>query len=164
MGMFDTIHVDPRVVEAWDMRNPKTGELAFSLTYQTKDLENVMGTYYLGLDDKGVIRLYSVDEPDKKYWREYTDKEIDEYNKQYENTQWRNIFTRQKGDGEFSSEGWDVKNRYKRSMGEHPHQYLRMYELVGDVNKSYHWIEYKIKFTDGIAESFTVEIEKKGNE
>ena len=152
MGMFDDIHISSDIIKDHDIKCHGCKKFADSKGWQTKDLENVMSLYALQKDDTDtLIRLFKVDAPDEKYWVEYTEKEMEEINAGCK-APW---LLYKEGDGHFQEEGWQLKNRKHRSMGELPHQILRTYLTCKDCQGSKSWIEIQIKFTDGVAVSIT---------
>ena len=77
MGIFDTIHASADVIEQCGLRCSNCNETLGD--FQTKDLNSSMSTYYLrhAAGPGTPIKLYLLDEPDEKYWVEYTAEEIE---------------------------------------------------------------------------------------
>lgn len=181
MGMFDHVYIEPNVIEQHDIKCICCGKLALGLEWQTKDVDYPsMDSYYLARDKEWNLRLYKLDEPsDKRFWHEYTDEEIEKNNKENEGRKlFKDLFNRKKGDGYWKEEAFLPKHRRQRSMGELPHQYVRVYTHCRCCDENYrtdegfiaipggtdywkkHSIDLNIKFTDGVA----VSIERKEEE
>ena len=153
MGLFDTIDVEKFVLDKYKIKC-FCGKL-FSDSFQTKDLNSSMEHFCLRFGYSGV-KLFKLDEPDKKYWHEYTDEEIKEKNKTLTNSSsFYKLFILKKGDGYFTEEGWKVENRFQRDMGELPHQWVKMYNSCSVCKK---WIDVNVKFTNGIVEDLEIEM------
>lgn len=162
MGLFDTIHTDASVVIHCDCG-------ARLEEFQTKSLDSAMENYVL----KSVIgadgiyeptRLYLLDEPDEKYWVLYTDEEMAEYDRRIADAEGegKNAFgtffakiAKERG-GAFAAEAFLPENRRHRSMGELPHQHVRMYTPCTDCDR---WVDVDMKFTDGVVKAMHVKAE-----
>lgn len=155
MGMYDYIHIAHSIIRDADIRCHACKNFADSDGWQTKDFENCMGLYSLDRDNSNTVRLFSVDQPEQKYWVPYTKEEIEEYN----NSSSLKWLQRKEGDGYYTKEGWEVRNRRKRFMGELPHQIVRTYLIcqycIYEDKPPKGWIEIEIKFTDGVAVKIT---------
>lgn len=169
MGLYDTLYINKNILEKYEIRCKTCGKYPKE-DFQTKDLECCMYYYYLRYEDENnplVARLYKLDPPsDKRFWHEWTDKEIEEYNNiPNETNRFKFLFKREKGGGHWLDEAFLPQNRRQRSMGELPHQYIETYSHCStckDKNDwTVGWVEISIKFTDGIVEDIRqVEMKK----
>src|SRR5574343_343567 len=125
MGLFDTICYSNEIASLCNFKCNKCQKIIDNL--QTKDLECSMLTYALAFEgsQSKKIKLYTLDEPDKKYWHEYTDEEISEHNSKTPRK--FSFMNKKKGDGYYLNEAFKLENRKHRYMGEHPHKYIRGY-------------------------------------
>jgi len=154
MGMYDTIFIDKKILKANMMVCPKCG--AIPVSFQTKDLNNLMDCYYLKLVDGSTMRLFKLDDPtDKKFWHHFTPEEKEE-NKKNKSAWFADLYAH---DGYWEDEAWLPENRHQRDMGELPHQWLTVFDLCKH-SGVYVEIEYRIKFTDGCVETIE-KVEKK---
>ena len=119
-----------------------------------------MQDYWLTVNNDGDIKLYELDSPnDLKYWKEYTQEEIDQSIKTAaDKGSWYEILVKKPGDGYFTKEGYKPENRQHRDLGEFPHQWIEIYTgcLSCDSRTD---IMLRLKFTDGIVEDAEVVFE-----
>ena len=107
---------------------------------------------YIGqtsLETLSLSLLYLLDRPsDRRFWRPWTQQEIEESERDAAARNDRFAFSRKKsGEGCFLPDAYLPQHRRHRFMGELPHQWLEIYGTCdcGEL------VEYWIKFCDGIA-------------
>lgn len=157
MGMFDTVIVDKSLAKEINLECKKCNTLLDD--FQTKSLHNAMEDYFLTKEGEN-IKLKYLDSPSEKaFWHEYTEDEIEEYNKDMLNSRFASLFTRKKGDGYFTKEAFLPKNRKQRDMGEMPHQWVEVYTSCPhcSTHNEYVGLEVHLKFTDGVLKEHKVE-------
>jgi hypothetical protein len=167
MGLYDDVIVDEKILKEFGIACPSCGEIDHMTRYQTKDFYCELETYYLTRKTAGDIKLYKLDPPsDKRFFREYTDEEIEKWNTNA-STSPRALFwprKRKKGDGQWLDEAYLPENRTQRDMGVEgwPHQICRFYAIctacdaiVNEARFSVNnaWVEMEVKFTDGVVQS-----------
>jgi hypothetical protein len=156
MGMFDEIHVEPRVIGEYKIECPHCKETPLDAVFQTKDMDCLMEHYYLKIGDRlDTAKLYYLDRPTDKsnpdLWYKYTDKEIEEHN---ENSNCMSILSQlKKGDGYWLKKAWWPSQRNHRDMGELPHQWIEMY---AGCKRCHGDITVFCKFTDGHLEEVKI--------
>lgn len=122
-----------------------------------------MDSFYLTHNKDNNVSLLKLEEPDKeRFWHEYTNEEIKQYNeknKKETSGVLYPFFQRHVGDGEWLQEAWLPENRAKTSVPDWPHQYVNAYvscDKCEDEKDSHkNWIEYNFKFTDGVLQGVT---------
>lgn len=139
MGLFDDISIEAGT-DAPDAC-PYCGDPVTE--YQTKSLECAMDHYTLRLDD-GAARLFKLGEPDDKYWTPTTDEERQAFVDDVAGTFMANWPPPK---GHYAPEAFLSENRTQRSMGELPHQWVR---ITGRCNACDIYLTYELKFTDGV--------------
>lgn len=149
MGMFDTVQMSADVLGDWSVCCRSCGTLVSGQAqWQTKSLEPCMADYYLRHAEGGV-RLFRLDAPAKRYWRPWTDEEIEESRRLAdERGGIFAVFVKQEGDGTYLPEAYLPKHRRQRAMGELPHQWVQLYASC----RCGAWVEQWLKFTDGVVD------------
>lgn len=149
MGMFDTVHVTPEVLAAFPFacaacgRRPEPDD-----EWQTKSLQSGLDDYLLRHDERGVVRLYLLDRPsDRRFWREWTQDEIAESEREAQRGGVFALWQRKAGEGCFLPEAYRPENRRQRFMGELPHQWVEIHARCSCGE----WLERHVKFSDGVA-------------
>lgn len=145
MGLYDEIIVDFAEIIDADLREVE--EVTFVChscghphrNFQTRDLDSAMQTYLL----RG-SRLLHVLPPkkDDESWVEYTEEQLS-------NLEQGSFFERMSAvlGGYWKDDAWEIENRATEDMGDKPHQWIKMYARCG---KCKAWVEYDLKFTDGV--------------
>jgi len=156
MGVFDTIIVSGDVLNNRNIRCPECYKL-LPKTFQTKCLDAALDEYILknansNHDENNSIlsvekiKLYLLDAPDEKYWKEYSSEEIEGFNNKSPSSAWNKFFHKKPGDGYFRKEAFFPENRRHCDMGELPHMILKMYSSC-ECGK---FVNVDVKFTDGL--------------
>jgi hypothetical protein len=143
MGLFDEIFINPDIINFYSFKCFKCNSFLTNYKFQSKCLDSSMNDYYLNYNNNRDPKLFKLDGPsDKKYWHNYTNEEIKEWN----NFSGKFFPKRKKGDGHWTTEAFWPKNRKNRDMGQLPHQWMYIYVVCSCDN----FCEFKLKFTDGI--------------
>lgn len=134
MGLFDTVHTNKN-----DTRFFCDKCKNLECSFQTKSFDPAMDDYYI--EDNS---LYSLCEPKKEFWVEYSQKELDDFASKVSNSWFNKLMSFQKG--YYREDAYFIENRDKILVND-IHGWINIYTACKQCES---WIEFKLKFTDGV--------------